>query len=402
MYDAIVAGGGPAGTAAALALVRAGRTVLVADSGGGPPPVGEALPAAARALLRDLGAEGTVPGEGHLPCHTTLSAWGSPELTAVDSIRDPHGHGWHLDRALFDRQLLQCARSYGAETATGCTVRPLRREADGTWAVALRRGRGDERAVRARWLVDATGRRAAIATSCGARRDVLDRLIAVHLTLAPADPSGGPPAADTGAADTGAGDTGAAGTDRTADTATLVESAPDGWWYTAPLPDGRRLLVRYTDADLPGTQPTSAMREFTARLSRTRHTAARAAAHRHPPGCAPRRAPAHTTRLDAVHGPGWLATGDAALAFDPLSSQGILTALYTGMRAGEAVHARLAGDTAALTRYTSATDDVHAAYLRNRRDFYGLERRWAHEPFWRRRQSVTGSDTGRPRRTAPG
>lgn len=376
MYDAIVAGGGPAGTAAALALVRAGRSVLVADSGGGPPPVGEALPAAARALLRDLGAGGTVPGDGHLPCHTTLSAWGSPALAAVDSIRDPHGHGWHLDRARFDRELLRCARSYGAETATGCTVRPVWRHADGTWTAVLRRGRGRERAVRGRWLVDATGRRAAIATACGARRDVLDRLIAVHLTLGPADPAPTPVSSSTSSS-------------ASTETATLVEAAPDGWWYTAPLPDRHRLLVWYTDADLPGTPPSCPMQEFTARLARTRHIAARTTAHRLPPERSPRRAPAHTARLDPVHGPGWLATGDAALAFDPLSSQGILTALFTGMRAGEAVHAQLSGDTAALTRYTEAVDAVHAAYLRNRRDFYGLERRWADEPFWRRRQSVT-------------
>jgi flavin-dependent dehydrogenase len=40
-------------------------------------------------------------------------------------------------------------------------------------------------------------------------------------------------------------------------------------------------------------------------------------------------------RLDRFFGEGWLACGDAALSFDPSSSQGLLTALYSGKSAAE-------------------------------------------------------------------
>ena len=44
----------------------------------------------------------------------------------------------------------------------------------------------------------------------------------------------------------------------------------------------------------------------------------------------PRGGDAGTARLDQVARAGWAAAGDAAVSYDPLLSQGILTALFTG------------------------------------------------------------------------
>jgi flavin-dependent dehydrogenase len=49
-------------------------------------------------------------------------------------------------------------------------------------------------------------------------------------------------------------------------------------------------------------------------------------------------------RLEPFHGDGWLACGDAALSFDPLSSQGLLTALYSGKLASEFLSQQLKGN----------------------------------------------------------
>ncbi|MGG7575567.1 NAD(P)/FAD-dependent oxidoreductase [Streptomyces sirii] len=270
-YDVVVAGGGPAGCAAALALVRAGRTVLLADSGTGPPKTGEALVSVGRLVLADLGVDQPVLGTGHLPCHGNLSAWGSTELHAVDALHDPYGHGWHLDRPLFDRRLRAAAREAGAEVTEHTAVRRPARQPDGTWRLALcdRSGGSRERTVRCRWMVDATGRGAAIAVRSGARRRRGDRLTALHLTLDPAP--------------------------RTAlDGRSLVESDQDGWWYTALLPSRRRLVAYFTDPDLPGA--AGGAERFRDRLLATRHIAHRARPHGLRPLPPPRRAP-RTARI---------------------------------------------------------------------------------------------------------
>ncbi|HEU4883779.1 MAG TPA: NAD(P)-binding protein, partial [Longimicrobium sp.] len=108
-YAAVVAGGGPAGCAAALALARAGRRVLLVDAAPAGPPLGEALPPVGRALLGELGLLEGFLGQGHAPSHGNASAWGSGALAAHDFLRGVHGHGWHLDRARFDAGLRAAA-----------------------------------------------------------------------------------------------------------------------------------------------------------------------------------------------------------------------------------------------------------------------------------------------------
>ncbi|MGW2543826.1 hypothetical protein ACWC5I_23840, partial [Kitasatospora sp. NPDC001574] len=89
--------------------------------------------------------------------------------------------------------------------------------------------------------------------------------------------------------------------------------------------------------------------------------------------------------------PGWVAAGDAALAFDPLSSQGILTALHTGARAGRTVADCLTDPgrtTAALAGYTDFLDGIATAYTGNHALSYRQEQRWADQPFWQRRHGA--------------
>lgn len=77
--------------------------------------------------------------------------------------------------------------------------------------------------------------------------------------------------------------------------------------------------------------------------------------------------------------------GDPALAFDPLSSQGILTALYGGLCAAGAIGAELAGMPGRVAAFAEELDRVRATYRRNRQRIYAEERRWADLDFWRRR-----------------
>jgi flavin-dependent dehydrogenase len=363
VYDAVVIGGGPAGTAAAIVLARAARRVLLVEAGDAVSfKIGEALPPAARPLLSDLGVWDSFVSDGHLPCYGNLSAWGSPHLHEATFIYDPNGHGWHLNRPRFDMRMRDSARLSGAEVRTATSLKHLTRTLDGGWQITLNRAK-DEVRVRCPWLIDATGRRRVVARRQGVQLCQGDRLVAFFALFR--QPDNNTPADQ--------------------DSRTLIEAAPDGWWYTALLPTAQRVVVYLTDADLIAPQDLCTEERFLSLVNCTEQVRAYTTARGYTIQTTPRGVAAHSVRLDNFAGEGWLAVGDAALSFDPLSSQGILTALYTGMEAGLMLHAQLSGDSDAIIRYGHRLTTIYEAYQRNLSTYYSFEERWSDRTFWQRR-----------------
>ena len=347
--DVVVVGGGPAGAAAAVAAHRRGASVtLVAASATHGARRGESLPPGGERVVTDVFGTGAFCAERHQPSYGISSAWGSDQLDEDDFVLHPLGHGWHLDRTAFDRGLLDAARERGVRVLDDVRVRRATRSGD-VWTLI----RDGAPAARGRVIVDATGRTATVARAQGARRHRVDRLVAVVWELAGTEVRG-------------------------RDGTTLVEATPEGWWYTAPAPPQHRLAAFLTDADLlpPRAERWEALRpppHVRAALDGRRRVAP------------PRATDACVAHLDRVAGPGWLATGDAVASFDPLSSQGIVTAVALGRAAGEAATA--SGEAYA---YAAAVERVVADHLADRLAYYSVEARFPTSPFWARRHQLPG------------
>jgi len=357
--DVAVVGGGPAGTATALRLAAAGCSVVVLERGTyDRPRVGETLAPGVQPPLRALGVWERFAALGSLPSWGTRSVWASAVPDEHAHMTAAYGRGWHVDRCAFDRMLAGSARDAGADVRPGWPVATCAHDASG-WRVRS----VDGNTVNARVLVDATGRRAGPGRALGARRESFDRLVAV---------SGGWD-----------------GVDVTEEHYLLLESVPEGWWYTAPVPEARMVGTLLTDADICRRLGLSRASAWHERLREARLTAARVAGRG---SCSrPRVDPAGSTRLlRRGDSRPWLAVGDAATTFDPLSSQGILAALETGSQAAAAVQSSLQGDQAVLARYQQSLDDHWAIYLRSLRFFYAQEWRWPDSTFWQRRFTLAG------------
>ena len=83
-------------------------------------------------------------------------------------------------------------------------------------------------------------------------------------------------------------------------------------------------------------------------------------------------------------GDGWIAIGDAASTFDPLSSQGIYKGIRSGMFAAYAILDEQAGKPG-FAKYQRFINDEYTEYLNTKKEFYSQVKRWPESEFWRRR-----------------
>lgn len=207
-------------------------------------------------------------------------------------------------------------------------------------------------------IVDATGRRATVARRLGAKRRLYDQLVGVAVQYRGSPNNGG---------------------------YTLVEAAADGWWYSAPVPPNRLIVMFMTDADLGRSHRRFELEIWKQGLAQTQHTGVRVT------GCervwGPKVFSAVSHRLERSEWVGrWLACGDAAMGVDPLSSSGILRALRTAEAAGQAMAHWLQGKPEAAHAYEQWLDAEFTDYWRERNAYYALETRWPNAPFWRRKR----------------
>ena len=86
--------------------------------------------------------------------------------------------------------------------------------------------------------------------------------------------------------------------------------------------------------------------------------------------------------------------GDAAQGFDPLSSQGMFFALYSGIKAAESIVFGLENPATPYEeaiRYQQRNDDVFEANQQARSLFYASELRFNDECYWQQQSETVTS-----------
>lgn len=357
-YDVVIAGAGLAGCAAAITLQRQGLRTLVVERLQAPQwKPGESLPPVSRRLLNDLGITEFLPADCTLPIYANESCWETEALNSREFVFDPEGHGWRVDRCKLEIAAQTAAEHAGATLLRGQCIPGMQR-VDACWRFKL-----DGQSINAPWIIDATGRSRHIARRHGACVIIDDYQVAVVACLRAA-----------------------LGGDH--DTSTLVEAVEAGWFYTALLPDHTRVIAYHIDRDLPGYTCARTQTGLSAALADTLHVLPLLKQYDYSYCMQPHTSAANSSRLDRIHGQGWLAIGDTAICFDPISAQGMHTALYAGHRGAQCLTRRIKqDDRSAFDPFTARINSIYTTHLRHRQLSFDLVQRWPDSEYWKRRWS---------------
>lgn len=324
----LVIGGGPAGATTAALLARGGIRVTILEKEAFPRyHIGESLLASVQSTLKLSGAYDKVAAHGFQVKHGAHFLWkDDPWLLDWSKLVDADAWSWQVDRAEFDKILLDNAAEQGAEVIEQATVERVVFNDAGrpTAAEWVRAGDDTVRTIEFDFLVDASGRAGILAKHFGMRRmhdgfrnvGIWSYWTGAHLH--PDSPEG----------------------------AINVVSTPEGgWFWHIPLTGGK-FSVGY----VVSTKVAAA---------RIREHGSRDAYYHAVIGETPelqelligaeqiadvRTEQDYSYVADRLCGPGYALVGDSALFLDPLLSTGVHLATFGGLTAAASIATYLRGE----------------------------------------------------------
>lgn len=352
----LIVGGGPAGITMALTLAARGINYIIVDNEKtARPKPGEAIPPNALPLFKQLGYDQLLNHPGHIPYYGNKTVWGSNKPEEKMFLFELNSIGYLLNRQLFETQLRQLLLSNNSNWLFGKlqSIKILNKKA----LVTVHSG-SETFEISADYVVDATGKKASVCRQLGIFHRERDQLAALtfHCRI-PAK----------------------------IQSCIYIESFENGWIYLAPCGNNKITVMIFTDLDIIPRQADR--KKFIAEVLNRTGTLKSLTGNL--PGTDQilnlKIQPVNTACLQLPYGPNWIAIGDSAYSFDPISSYGITSAIAGGYYGGQALADELEHKPDALEVYRYIMENAFQAYLQRLHHYYSLENRWPESVFWKRR-----------------
>ncbi len=364
-WEVAVIGGGPAGAAAGGLLARWGHSVVVLTRPGSPSSLlGESLPPSTRKILDRVGALEVVEAEGFVRSTGHTVWWGESE-GRVEEFSDGE-EGFQVLRSDLDRILLALASDAGAHVEAEATVRDVKLDGEAhriEYTASDARTQGGRDVLRARWVLDCSGRSGVVARDFRRPEEGQATLALLGVWRRPE----GWPVPDP--------------------THTLVESFADGWAWSVPIDRQVRYFTVMVDPRLSemerGGELASIYRSEMAKAKRMAALLDGATMEGEAWACSASMYSA-SRYVDGR----LLLVGDAASFLDPVSSFGVKKALASAWRGAVVAHTALGKpdmERAAQEFHEVRERRVYASYVGQAAEVFRAAGEDHRHAFWARR-----------------
>ncbi len=339
--DVVVAGDGIAGCAAAITLATAGLEVAILS-----PPyresidLPETLAPAAVPLLHRLGISGRELDRTFPHITTRLSRWGRGPMRHNDMLPSISS-SLLLGKSTLRLMLQRLALRPNCKVIATDRIDYLNVSKGDVLVRLVPTEQMGVATIRARMIVDATGRSGLIAHRLGIRRTSFDSLVSFWIRGGCGDLLGH---------------------------ATVTATVQDGWIFYAAAGAGRGALGFFTAGSYIHGKPSAA--SIIERVNGITELEGIVAGFSDWKKSEVTSRNSSMSRLQNTCGYGWIACGDALQTLDPLSSTGNLFALQQGIEAAQATEAYLSNDEQPLGRYCYEARCRFEQILRYRSHFY--------------------------------
>jgi flavin-dependent dehydrogenase len=321
--DVLVLGGGPGGSTVAALLAMAGCSVVLCEKERFPRfHIGESFLPYNRPLLERLGVVDQIQAMGF------QRKWGArfvfePSLESVHldferGLNPRIAQAFHARRADFDHILLQNARAKGADVREEESAEAVLFEEGRAVGARIRRADHSVYEVRARLVVDATGRDGLMGAQLALRkRDPKLRQAALFSHYENAEMGLGKEGGDI-----------------------LVVGGPFGWFWLIPLDAKTTSVGVVFPGQLMAQRQGRDLESFFAEIIASSPTVSHRL--RDAQRIAPVRPAADFSyRCSAMAGDGWAMVGDAACFLDPVFSSGVFLAMGSAQHLADLAAPRL-------------------------------------------------------------
>lgn len=359
--DVLIIGGGIAGCIAAITLSEHYRVLLIEKNQQPQQRIGESLAPAAVRILKKLKIWDEFPEQVSRKNIGMQSYWGSNHCNIVDHMANPDGCVLNLNRQSFEAYLRKKTEDEGVDCMWGSKFSICQFDQN-EWQVTVDNGDAKQH-INTPFIIDATGRQSHFLRKQGVKRHYIDKLIACWMTLP----------------------------NNQENTMSVITADESGWWYSAVLPDNNRVMAFHTDSDLIESRFKDDKEAFIV-LAENNQVMSNYIDYQKNICMYHGMVAANSTCAQQVAGPAWAAIGDAAISFDPLSSQGMFNAMASAVQLADLVknydmpNNRYTKDKQIFqTNYTEQINRIWLHYLNHKDLFYRQEMRWKSKPFWQRR-----------------